>query len=295
MAEGESEVSAQKGLGKGLDALFGNNTNLSGIEFGADEVIQMEVVRISPNPDQPRKQFDESSLKELAASIEQFGILQPLVVTKIEQNKYSIIAGERRFRASRIAGLNKVPVIVRSASELEKLELALIENVQREDLTPLDQAVSIQRLHDQFSMSYEAISKKLGKAYSTVANIVRLLQLPDTMKDALKEGKITEGHARALLSLQSDETNQKALFDLILSKHLSVRQAEQYVVASRTERPTREKGLQRTVNETGQTKELTKRLGVKVQVNYMAKGGKLTLRFGSDEELQKLIKRLMDA
>lgn len=288
-------MSAQKGLGKGLDALFGNNTNLSGIEFGADEVIQMEVVRISPNPDQPRKQFDESSLKELAASIEQFGILQPLVVTKIEQNKYSIIAGERRFRASRIAGLNKVPVIVRSASELEKLELALIENVQREDLTPLDQAVSIQRLHDQFSMSYEAISKKLGKAYSTVANIVRLLQLPDTMKDALKEGKITEGHARALLSLQSDETNQKALFDLILSKHLSVRQAEQYVVASRTERPTREKGLQRTVNETGQTKELTKRLGVKVQVNYMAKGGKLTLRFGSDEELQKLIKRLMDA
>lgn len=283
----------KKGLGRGLEALFGSK-DLSSIGLGKEEVLQIELQNIIPNPDQPRRHFDEDSLQELASSIKEFGVLQPLVVTRLEQNKYSIIAGERRWRASKIAGLKTVPVIIRTVSDLEKLELALIENVQREDLSPLEQAASIQKLHDQFSMNYQEIAKKLGKAYSTIANLVRLLQLPENIQIALRDGLVTEGHARALLSLQHDKKNQKALYDLILSKHLSVRQAEQYVVASR-EKPTKEKGLSRTVNETKETKQLSAKLGSKVQVAYMAKGGKLTIRFNSEEEYQNLIKRLLNA
>ncbi len=284
----------QKGLGKGLDALF-SGADMSRIGIPKEEVVQIELGQIIPSPDQPRRHFDESSLKELAVSINEFGVLQPLVVTKIEQNKYSIIAGERRWRASAIAGLKTVPCIIRSVTDLEKLELALIENVQREDLSPLEQAASVQRLHDQFSMSYEAISKKLGKAYSTIANLVRLLGLPENMQLALRESRISEGHARTLLSLQADKSNQQALFDLILTKHLSVRQAEQYVVATRDKKPTKEKILSRTVSETNETKTLSKHLGVKVQVAYMAKGGKITLRFTSEDEYKNLINRLNKA
>lgn len=283
-------------LGKGLDALFGATpTNIDSMRFFNEEIVQLSISDIIPNPDQPRHHFDEKSLQEMALSIKEFGILQPLVVTKNEQNKYSIIAGERRWRASRIAGLTKVPVIIRSATELEKLELALIENVQREDLTPLDQAVSVLRLHDQFSMSYEAIAAKLGKAYSTVANIVRLLQLPEVMQSALHEKKISEGHARSLLSLQSEPEKQLALFALILKSHLSVRQAEQYVVASREAGATKTKAVQRVSSETAQTKQLSKHLGVKVNVQYLAKGGRLNLRFSNEQELNTILKRLMQA
>lgn len=284
-------VTNQRGLGKGLDALF-SGADLSRIGIPREEISQLDINYIEPNTDQPRRYFDETSLKELAVSIKEFGVLQPIVVAKIEQNKYSIIAGERRWRASQIAGLKTIPCIVRSVSEQEKLELALIENVQREDLSPLEQAASVQRLHDQFSMSYEAISKKLGKAYSTIANLVRLLGLPVDIQKALNESKISEGHARTLLALQSDEPNQKTLFDLILSKHLSVRQAEQYVVASREKKPTKEKTLSRIESETKETKELSKHFGVKVEVAYMAKGGKITLRFTSEDEYKALINRL---
>jgi ParB family chromosome partitioning protein len=287
-------ITSHKGLGKGLDALF-SGADMSRIGIPKEEVVQIELDKIIPNPDQPRRHFDETSLKELAVSINEFGVLQPLVVTKIEQNMYSIIAGERRWRASGIAGLKTVPCIIRSVTDLEKLELALIENVQREDLSPLEQAASVQRLHDQFSMSYEAISSKLGKAYSTVANLVRLLGLPENMQLALREQRISEGHARTLLSLQADKTNQQALLDLILTKHLSVRQAEQFVVATREQRPTKQKILSRTVSQTSETKKLSKHLGVKVEVAYMAKGGKITLRFTSEDDYNKLVNRLNKA
>lgn len=284
----------QKGLGRGLDALF-SGADLSRIGIPKEEISQLAIAQIAPNVDQPRRYFDETSLKELAVSIKEFGVLQPIVVTKTEQNKYSIIAGERRWRASQIAGLSTIPCIIRSVSDQLKLELALIENVQREDLSPLEQAASVQRLHDQFSMSYESISKKLGKAYSTIANLVRLLGLPENIQLALKESKISEGHARTLLGLQADKNNQQALFNLILTKHLSVRQAEQYVVASREKKPTKAKSLSRIERETAETKELTKHLGVKVEVAYMAKGGKITLRFTSDDEFRALVDKLNKA
>jgi ParB family chromosome partitioning protein len=265
------------------------------LSYSNDKVSELPIESITPNANQPRQHFNEDSIAELAVSIKEFGIVQPLVVTNIEQNKYSIIAGERRWRAAQVAGLKKVPVIIRSATELETLEIALIENVQREDLSPLDQAVSIERLHEQFSMSYEQIAKRLGKGYSTVANIVRLLQLPANMQDALRDKVISEGHARALLSLQKDPSAQATLFEIIMNRHLSVRQAEQYVVGLRTSENT-SKGPElndRTKSDTKETKQLSKHLGVPVSVSYLAKGGKLNIRFKDDAEYKDLVNKLL--
>lgn len=286
-------MSQNKKLGKGLDALFGSNQigEVGNLKFGSEKITELPISSIVSNPDQPRRQFDDKSLQELATSIKEFGVLQPLVVTQIEQNRYSIIAGERRWRASKMAGLNKIPVIVRTSSELETLEMALIENVQREDLTPLEQAASIQRLHDQFSLSYEAIAAKLGKAYSTVANLSRLLQLPDRVQHALRQKQITEGHARALLSLQDNPEAQQSLLDIILNSHLSVRQAEQYVIAAKR-KVVKKLPIEQTKSVTNETKQLSKHLGMPVAIQRLAKGGKLTIRYASESELQKLVKRL---
>ncbi len=165
-------------LGRGFDALLPRNFDSSLLLDDADKIQKIDVTKIQPNKQQPRTHFDEEALSQLADSIKQYGVLQPLVVTSLSKGSYGIIAGERRWRAAQLAGLAKVPVIVRSSKELEQLEIALVENVQRVDLSPLEQAVSIERLHQQFSMSYEGIAKRLGKAPSTINNIVRLLQLP---------------------------------------------------------------------------------------------------------------------
>lgn len=284
-----------KNLGRGLDALFGDATpKIDSLKFGNEDVAQLPIADIEPNPDQPRKHFDEQALTELSSSIKEFGVLQPLVVVKSPSGRYVIIAGERRWRASKLAGLTKVPAIVRSASELEKLELGLIENVQREDLTPLEQAMSIERLHDQFSMSYTAIASKLGKAYSTVANLARLLQLPDPMKNALQKSDITEGHARALLALQDNPSQQTALFQLMLEKHISVRQAEQFVVSIKEGATVKKAASKSTNKETPETKQLASKFGVKVSVSYTAKGGKVSFNFKSEDELNNLISKFLN-
>lgn len=279
-----------KNLGRGLDALFGDSApSIDSLRYGNEDIVQLRTEDIEPNPDQPRKHFDDNAIAELASSIKEFGILQPLVVTKSISDKYMIIAGERRWRASKQAGLKKIPVIIRSATELEKLELGLIENVQREDLTALEQAASIEKLHDQFSMSYTAIALRLGKAYSTVANLVRLLQLPDNMRNALQKADITEGHARALLALQDLPEQQNILFQLMLDKNISVRQAEQFVVSIK-EGIDSKKAITKTImKETPFTKQLTKKYGVSVSVSYSAKGGKISFRFKSEEEMNKLV------
>lgn len=285
-----------KNLGRGLDALFGDSApKIEALKYGNEDVIQLNVNDIEPNPDQPRKHFDESAIAELASSIKEFGVLQPLVITKNDNQKYMIIAGERRWRAAKQAGLSKVPVIVRSSSELEKLEIGLIENVQREDLTPLEQAVSIERLHDQFSMSYTAIASKLGKAYSTVANLVRLLQLPESMQNSLQKRDITEGHARALLALQDMPTQQNALFQLMLERSISVRQAEQFVVSVKEGKDTKKATAKSVIKETPFTKQLTKKYGVSVNVNYTARGGKISFSFKSEDEMNKLIDKFLES
>lgn len=280
-----------KGLGKGFDALIPTDFDTSILEAPTEKVQKLRRSQVKPNPDQPRKHFDETALQELAASIEQFGIVQPLVVTK-QGEDYIIIAGERRWRAAGLAGQDTVPAIVRSHKELEQLEIALIENVQRVDLSPLEQAVSIQRLHQQFSMSFEAIANRLGKAPTTVNNIVRLLQLPDAAKQALAEGRISEGHARSILALKDNPKKQQELLDSILSSGWSVRQAEQFVTTTKQGTDSKQAASARMAPSNTATKQLEKSLGTPVTIRRTAKGGRLELHFKSDDELEALLTKL---
>jgi len=285
-------TTTKKGLGKGFDALIPTDFDNSILSEPGEKVQKIAITKVKPNPDQPRKHFDEVALKELAASIKQYGIVQPLVATA-QGDDYIIIAGERRWRAAGLAGLDKVPVIVRSHKELEQLEIAMIENVQRVDLSPLEQAVSIQKLHQQFSMSLEDIAKRLGKAQTTVTNIVRLLQLPDDAKQALTTNKISEGHARSVLALKDDPAKQQELLNSIIKYGWSVRQAEQFVTTTKQGAKTPQETTQRMATITTETKKLEKSLDTPVSIRRTAKGGRLELHFTSEDDLQRLINKLL--
>jgi len=283
----------KKGLGRGFDVLIPQDVDTTILFDDHEKVQKLSVNSLIPNPDQPRTTFDEEALKQLAESIKQYGVLQPLIVTPHGKGTYAIVAGERRWRAAQLAGEKKVPAIVRTTKELERLEIALVENVQRVDLSPLEQALSIERLHQQFSMTYEAIAKRLGKASSTVNNIVRLLQLPKEAQKALTEGRIFEGHARAILSLKDNPEKQQELLNNILRYGWSVRQAEQFVVSYREGFKESKAARERMRTETPETKQLSKRLGgMPVHIRRMAKGGKLEIRFKSDEELEQIFRSL---
>ncbi len=280
----------KSGLGRGFDALIPQNIDTTTLFDDQERIQKIVLANLVPNPDQPRTTFDEEALAQLAGSIKQYGILQPLVVTPHDHGKYVIIAGERRWRAAQLAGEAKVPVIVRTTKELERLEIALVENVQRVDLSPLEQAVSIERLHQQFSMTYEAIAKRLGKASSTVNNIVRLLQLPEDAQKALKDGQIFEGHARAILSLKDTPDKQADLLANIKKHGWSVRQAEQFVTSLKEGFAEKKATQQRMQTETPATKLLSEKLGGSpVHIRRMAKGGKLEISFKSDEELERIL------
>jgi ParB family chromosome partitioning protein len=281
------------GLGRGFDSLIPQDVDTAVLFDDQDRVRKISVSVLIPNPHQPRTSFDEEALSQLADSIKQYGILQPLVVTPHDQDKYVIIAGERRWRAARLAGESKVPAIVRTTKELERLEIALVENVQRVDLSPLEQAMSIERLHQQFSMTYEAIAKRLGKASSTVNNIVRLLQLPEEAQRALGEGKIFEGHARAILSLKNAPEKQAELLNNLIRHGWSVRQAEQFVTSVKEGFQETKATHERMKTETPETKRLSKKLGgTPVHIRRTAKGGKLEIRFKNDDELGKILQSL---
>lgn len=279
-------------LGRGFDALIPKGVDAGALFDEHERIQKLAVTSLAPNPAQPRQLFDEEALAGLAASIEIHGILQPLVVTPHDQG-YLIIAGERRWRAAQIAGLSKVPAIVRSTKDLERLELALVENVQRVDLSPLEQAASIERLHEQFSMTYQDIAKRLGKAASTVNNIVRLLQLPEPIQQALEAGTISEGHARTILGLKDMPEKQMELLQNILKHGWSVRQTEQFVTSIKEGFREKTATKQRMDTQTPATRHLSKRLGgAGVQIRRMAKGGRLEIIFKSDEELERIFTRL---
>jgi ParB family chromosome partitioning protein len=286
-----------KGLGKGFDILVPVGIDVSTVAASSSEKVhRLALDVVVPKQDQPRQYFDEPALDQLAYSIREHGILQPLVVVQLEQNMYSIIAGERRWRAARIAGLTEVPAIIRSATEHEQLELALLENVQRADLSALEQANTIFRLHTQFGQSYEDIAKRLGKAYTTVVNSVRLLNLPPEMQESLSIGTINEGHARALLSLQKDTAAQKTLFANIVSKGWSVRQAEQFAIVVKrgptNDKPIANKAVKAHYADTA--KAIEKQLDTKVTVRHSAKGkGTLVISYGSDEELTRIANKII--
>lgn len=285
-------TTAAKGLGKGFDALIPKDLDTTILSGKSERVQQLSVKEVQPNPDQPRKHFDELALNELAESIKNYGIVQPLVVTKTGET-YVIIAGERRWRAAQIAGKTHVPAIVRSSQELEQLEIALVENVQRVDLSPLEQAISIERLHDQFSLSYGDIAKRLSKATTTVNNIVRLLQLPDKAKEALRDQRITEGHARAILALKDLPEKQEELLSSIEKYGWSVRQAEQFVVSTKQGAKTTQAVRSKMAKTTPQTKALSDRIKAPVTIKRTAKGGRLEIHFVDDKELSKIIDQLI--
>lgn len=282
------------GLGKGFDSLIPTNFDNSILIDKNDRVQNVPIEHIHPNEQQPRKHFDSTAIDELSHSIKQYGVLQPLIVvpdaSKKAEGQYRIVAGERRWRAAKQAGLKKLPCIIREREELEQLEVSLVENVQRVDLSPIEQAVSIERLHREFNMPYSAIAKRLGKAATTINNIVRLLQLPEEAIRALEQHTISEGHARAILALKGDEAEQKKLLQYIQEKSWSVRQAEQYVTGIKEGQS--RNAHRRTAVENQQTKAVSKVLNTKVTLRHTARGGRVELHFKTDEELQELLDRL---
>lgn len=284
----------KRGLGRGFESLLApdlNKTNL--LAASGERVEQLAVKSLRPNPYQPRKHFDQKALEELAASIKRYGVVQPLVVMPAKEGLYTLIAGERRWRAAEAAGLRQVPAVVRTSQDLEQLELALIENVQRVDLSPLEQAQSIERWHEEFSISYESIAQRLGKATSTVNNIVRLLQLPEAAREALNRHDISEGHARAILALKGQDEYQAHLLNAIVKLGWSVRQAERYVISIKEGAAGHQQARERVRTESPLTRRLSKRLGgTPVHVRRTAKGGLLEIGFSSDEELEQLTSRL---
>jgi ParB family chromosome partitioning protein len=216
---------AKKALGRGLSSLMPES--VAQAEAQGDRVLSVPLSGLTPNPDQPRKDFHQEQLEELAASIREKGVIQPLVAEPLSDGRYMIIAGERRYRASRLAGLESVPVVVRSFSEEDKLEIGLIENIQREDLNAIEEAQGYRNLMNRFGLTQEDVSRKLGKSRSAVANSLRLLKLPEHIQSAISDDRISAGHARALLSVNEEQTGQlEVLFELICSEGLSVRLAE---------------------------------------------------------------------
>jgi len=282
-------MAARQSLGRGFDALIPKNLDRSILEVDESRIQKLLIKDITPNPEQPRRQFSESDLSELTASIKRHGVLQPIIVVRHDgENRYKIVAGERRWRAASAAKLEKIPAIVRSLEELEQLELAIIENVQRVDLSPLEQALAVLRLQQQFNLSLENIAKKLGKAPSTVSNMTRLLQLPEVAREALAQGKITEGHARAILALRADVAQQLELLRCILDNKWTVRQAEEYVL--------RHKGsikVDSAHEEKGLISGLSTKLNTQVKIKHTAKGGQLIIAFKDQSDLRRITENLV--
>ena len=250
---------------------------------------EVPITSIVPNPHQPRLHFDEAKLQELADSIKEHGILQPIVVSQ-NGEQYEIIAGERRFQAAKRVGLPTVPVVIRDVTEQEKLELAIIENVQRHNLNPIEEAKAYLRLVDEFSLSQDGVAEKMGKSRSVVANTLRLLNLPIEIQRAVAEGKISEGHAKALLAIENPE-KQRAVFDLIIKEELTVRETEQKV-RSVSVKPYVRSAVQLNPQILERTEHLTQILGTKVKISPSGKGGKVIIEYYAPEDLDGLLKRL---
>jgi ParB family chromosome partitioning protein len=284
---------AKQSLGRGFDILIPKDVDKTILEEDKHRVQKLLIDDIVANPDQPRREFDENALTELASSIKRHGVLQPIIVVRSDDNKYHIVAGERRWRASSQAGLTHVPAIVRSLEELERVELALIENIQRVDLSPLEQALSVYKLQQQFNLALDDIAKKLGKAPSTISNLTRLLQLPESAREALRTGKISEGHARAILALKDNSDKQEELLHCILNNAWTVRQAEQFVISTKQGADSN-KAKTSTASESMLTKGISSKLGAPVKVKHTAKGGQLIISFKSEDELEQLAAKILN-
>ena len=278
-------------LGRGLDALISTEAVRTS---GSSSIGEIEIAKIFANPNQPRRDFNEEALRELADSISELGVIQPITLRKMEDDTYQIIAGERRFRASQLAGKTTIPAYILKADDEDTMEMALIENIQREDLNPLEIALAYQQLIEQHNLSQEQLSKRVGKGRATIANLLRLLRLPGTIQVALKEKRIDMGHAKALLSLDS-HSDQLDIFHEIEKNHYSVREVEEIVrevkegkSGQSTEKKTEGKKQDAVYHQL--KKHLTQFFQTPVQLTCSAKGsGKISIKFKDEKELERII------
>ncbi len=279
-------MATKKGMGRGLGNIFEDNST---DEFTSSGVTKVKLVDIEPNRDQPRKQFDEEALNELASSIAQHGVLQPLLVRPLNDGTYQLVAGERRWRASRIAGLTEVPVIIRELTDAEVAEIALVENLQRENLNPMETARGFKELADKYGYTQEQISEIIGCSRSAVANALRLLALPEEIQDMLLENKLSAGHARAILTATDDDYRVE-LARLVVKEGLSVRETERLARKSSTDSAKGKRAKKRNPYYDEVELALSDVLKRKVKVTKSSKKGTLEIEFFDDADLKKLLK-----
>ncbi len=272
---------SKKVLGRGLDALIPEAVPLKN-----EPQLEIDIHAIAPNEHQPRLEIKEESLKELAASIRENGIVQPVLVRKWGSS-YQLVAGERRWRAARMAGLLKIPAVVREIPESRMLELALVENLQREDLNLIEQAKAYQKLNETLALNQEAIAQRVGKDRSSVANVLRLLKLPESIQHLLSQGKLSFGHAKILLGLES-ETEQEHIAEKIISKNLTVREIENLIRRTPKRSRLRSKSIQTDANTARAEDTLRHRLATKVKIKRARKGGRIEIDFYSEDDLQRI-------
>ncbi len=278
----------KQALGKGLGALIPDLSVLDDKDRRALGIHEVELEKIIPNEFQPRKHFDDEKLQELAASIKEQGVIQPIIVHK-SGGGYQLIAGERRWRAARLAGLKTIPALVKEATKRELLEMALIENIQREDLNPLEAAEAYKRLQDEFNLTQEDLAKRVGKERSTITNFLRILGLPKEVKHDLVTGALSMGHAKAILSLERVR-DQLQIAALIVKKGHSVREAE--ALAGRLKNPPKEKKVRHGHELSALEEKLKKSLGTKVSITPGAKGGRIVIEYYSADELERILEKL---
>ncbi len=278
------------GLGRGLDALI-DTSHVDTV--GASSINEVDISKIVANPNQPRHTFDEEALTELASSIREHGVISPITLRKNDDDTYMIIAGERRFRASKMAGLQTIPAYIRTAKDEEVMEWSLVENIQRENLDAIEIALAYQRLMDEYTLTQERLSERVGKKRATVANYLRLLKLPAEIQMGLKEKKIEMGHARAILAAKSAEA-QLALYKRIIQKNLSVRQVEELAAqADESEDKGKEQKTRVQSAYATQAKQVEQLLGTKCSISIGAKGkGKLVIPFASEQDLNDILKHI---
>ena len=281
----------KRGLGRGLDAILQSpetditSADISG-NYVAGAIAQIDIDKIDTNPFQPRTDFDETALNELSESIKNQGVIQPVTVRKMGYDKYQLISGERRLRASKMAGLKKIPVFIRVANDEQMLEMALIENIHRENLNAIEVAISYQRLLEECKLTQDQLSEKVGKDRSTVANFLRLLKLPAEIQIAIRDGYITMGHARALVNI-NDKTKQLVILKLIIDEDLSVRQVE---LLARQKTAAKKQSNVLPESYKVQANALSKALNMGVKVSRDSKGkGSLTISFKNDQEFERLL------
>ncbi len=276
------------GLGKGLDALFvDNNTN-------STNVLTLRISEIEPNKGQPRRDFDEAALADLADSIREHGVIQPLLVRPMPAGTYQLIAGERRWRAARMAGLSEVPVVIRELDDMETMEIALIENLQREDLNAIEESLGYKALADQYNMTQEQIAKSVGKSRPVIANALRLLNLPQKVIEMVRRDELSVGHARALLALESKKEIVE-MAERIVKQHLTVRDVERLVNAQKLSKEASEQKVKPLIRDTFYEElELaaTQEIGRKVKIKQKKDKGKLEIEFFSKQDLSDIMEKL---